>query len=158
MGRNCSKEGKNCGKVKNLLCELFDLLCWCGIIVCFGVCFVWLQGNLSDKFTRKINLKNQLEKNWRKREAKKFVENADVFALARSTRTRARILTAISFFCCHKCHTRREKVGKRWRKTVRGKGEKCVSRCCDRLISSGWVAYLLKYVWGLVIMYWNIRK
>ena len=89
MGRNCSKEGKNCGKVKNLLCELFDLLCWCGIIGCFGVCFVWLQGNLSDKFTRKINLKNQLEKTWRKREAKKSVENADVFAPARSTRTLA---------------------------------------------------------------------
>lgn len=62
MGRNCSKEGKNRGKVKNLLCEVFDLLCRYSIIGCSGVYFVWLQGNLSDKFTRKINLKNQLEK------------------------------------------------------------------------------------------------
>ena len=89
MGRNCSKEGKNRGKVKNSLCEVFDLLCRHSIIECSGVCFVWLQGNLSDKFTRKINSKNLLGKTWRKREAKKSVENADVFAPARSTRTLA---------------------------------------------------------------------
>ena len=89
MGRNCSKEGKNCGKVKNLLCELFDLLCRYSIIGCSGVCFVWLQGNLSNKFTRKIISKNPRGKTWRKREAQKSVENADVFAPARSTRTLA---------------------------------------------------------------------
>ena len=71
MGRNCSKEGKNRGKVKKLLFELFDLLCRYSIIGRSGVCFVWLQGNLSDKFTRKINSKNPLGKTWRKREAKK---------------------------------------------------------------------------------------
>ena len=124
MGRNCSKEGKNRGKVKNLLCEVFDLLCRCSIIGCSGVCFVWLQGNLSDKFTRKISSKNPLGKTWRKREAKKFVENADVLAPARSTRTLARILTAISFFCCHKCHTRREKVEKKMKKSRKRKGQK----------------------------------
>ena len=124
MGRNCSKEGKNRGKVKNLLCEVFDLLCRCSIIGCSGVCFAWLQGNLSDKFTRKINSKNPLGKTWRKREAKTFVENADVFAPARSTRALARILTAISFFCCHKCHTRREKVEKKMEEISKRKGRK----------------------------------
>lgn len=124
MGRNCSKEGKNRGKVKNLLCEVFDLLYRYSIIGCSGVWFVWLQGNLSNKFTRKIISKNPLGKTWRKREAKKYVENADVFAPARSTRTLARILTAISFFCCHKCHTRNRSGKTSWRKCRKRKEEK----------------------------------
>ena len=113
MGRNCSKEGKNRGKVKNLLCEVFDLLYRYSIIECSGVCFVWLQGNLSDKFTRKINSKNPLGKTWRKREAKKFVENADVFAPARSTRALARILTAISFFLLSQVSHKERKGGEK---------------------------------------------
>ena len=111
MGRNCSKEGKNRGKVKNLLCEVFGLLCRYSIIGCFGVCFVWLQGNLSDKFTRKINSKNPLGKTWRKREAKKFVENADVFAPARSTRTRARNFVFLLSQVSHKERKGGEKDG-----------------------------------------------
>ena len=71
MGRNRPKEGKNLGKVKNLLCDVFDLLCRYSIIECSGVCFVWLQGKLSDKSTRKTNSKNPLGKTWRKREAQK---------------------------------------------------------------------------------------
>jgi len=35
MGRNRSKEGKNREKVKNLLDEVFDLLCRYGITGCF---------------------------------------------------------------------------------------------------------------------------
>ena len=62
MGRNCSKEGKNRGKVKNSLCEVFDLLCRHSIIECSGVCFVWLQGNLGDKSRRKIRTENSLGK------------------------------------------------------------------------------------------------
>ena len=113
MGRNCSKEGKNRGKVKNLLCEVFDLLYRYSIIGCSGVWFVWLQGNLSNKFTRKIISKNPLGKTWRKREAKKYVENADVFAPARSTRTLARILNSNFVFLLSQVSHKKRKSGEK---------------------------------------------
>ena len=40
----------------------------------------------------------------------------------------ARIPTAVLFFCCHKCHTRREKVKKKMEKSSKRKGrKKCFS-------------------------------
>ena len=93
--------------MKNLLCEVFDLLFSCSIIGCFGVCFVWLQEKLSDKSTRKINSKNPRGKSSRKIHAekpggkekrKRSVGSADVLAPARNARLLARILQQFRFF------------------------------------------------------------